>query len=113
MSTANARAPFFLGVDLGGTNIKAGVVDDEGRSLSHVTVPTEAARGPHIGLENTVRAAEMAIDRSGIDRGDVRGVGLATPGTMDIPAGMLLDPPNLPGWTNFAIRDLLAERLSL
>src|SRR4029077_14268936 len=43
----------------------------------------------------------------------LRGVGLATPGTMDIPAGYLLDPPNLPGWTNFPIRDLLAKKLQL
>ena len=108
MSLKNVRAPFYVGIDVGGTNIKAGVVDDDGRSLSHVSAPTEAARGPHVGLENIARAAEMAIAQSGLARGALRGVGLATPGTMDIPAGLLLDPPNLPGWTNFPIRDLLA-----
>src|SRR5260370_631194 len=113
MSTTNARAPFYLGVDLGGTNIKAGVVDDVGRPQSHATVPTEAARGPSVGLANIARAAEMAITESGLARGALRGVGLATPGTMDIPAGMLLDPPNLPGWTNFPVRDLVAQKLQL
>jgi glucokinase len=113
MSTTNARAPFYLGVDVGGTNIKAGVVDDVGRPLSRVSVPTEAARGPQVGLENTARAAEMAIAESGLARGALRGVGLATPGTMDIPAGLLLDPPNLPGWTDFPMRDLLAQKLQL
>ena len=38
--------PFFLGIDLGGTNIKSGVVDNEGRSLSSVSIATEADRGP-------------------------------------------------------------------
>ncbi len=113
MSTTMGRAPFYVGVDVGGTNIKAGVVDDDGKSLSHVSVPTEAARGPQVGLENIARAAEMAISQSGLERGALRGVGLATPGTMDIPAGYLIDPPNLPGWTDFPIRDLLAERLKL
>jgi glucokinase len=113
MSLQNARAPFYVGIDVGGTNIKAGVVDDEGRSLSHVNVPTEAARGPDIGLDNIARAAEMAMTESGLQRGALRGVGLATPGTMDIPAGYLLDPPNLPGWINFPIRDLLAKKLNL
>jgi len=112
--TKNAgRAPFYVGVDVGGTNIKAGVVDDDGRPLSHVSVPTEAGRGPLVGLENIARAAELAIAQSGLARGALRGVGLATPGTMDIPAGYLLDPPNLPGWTNFPIRDKLAEKLQL
>jgi len=113
MSKTSGRAPFFVGIDVGGTNIKAGVVDDVGHSLSHVSVPTEAARGPQVGLENIARAAEMAIAESGLARGALRGVGLATPGTMDIPAGLLLDPPNLPGWTDFPIRDLLAQKLQL
>jgi glucokinase len=113
MSTTSGRAPFYVGIDVGGTNIKAGVVDDEGRSLSHVSVPTEAARGPQVGLENIARAAELAISQSGLNRGALRGVGLATPGTMDIPAGYLVDPPNLPGWVNFPIRDLLAKKLQL
>jgi len=113
MSTTSGRAPFYVGVDVGGTNIKAGVVDDEGRSLSHVSAPTEAARGPQVGLENIARAAEMAISQSGLKKGALRGVGLATPGTMDIPAGYLLDPPNLPGWINFPICDLLSRKLEL
>src|SRR5262245_19540792 len=113
MSTTSGRAPFYVGVDVGGTNIKAGVVDDQGRSLSHLSVPTEAARGPEVGLDNIARAAEGAISQTGLARGALHGVGLATPGTMDIPAGMLLEPPNLPGWTNFPIRDKLADRLRL
>ena len=113
MSTPSGRAPFYVGIDVGGTNIKAGVVDDEGRSLSHVSVPTEAERGPQIGLDNIARAADRAISQSGLKRGAMRGVGLATPGTMDIPAGYLVDPPNLPGWINFPIRDLLSRKLEL
>jgi glucokinase len=113
MTTTRGRAPFYVGVDVGGTNIKAGVVDDQGHSLSHVNVPTEAARGPHVGLDNIARCTELAVSQSGVARGALRGVGLATPGTMDIPAGYLLDPPNLPGWTNFPIRDKLAEKLQL
>ena len=42
--------PFYLGVDVGGTNVKAGVVDDRGESLSRVSVPTDAAKGPDIVL---------------------------------------------------------------
>jgi glucokinase len=113
MSRTGGRAPFYVGVDVGGTNIKAGIVDDLGQSLSHVSVPTEAARGPHVGLKNIARAAELAISESRLNRGALRGVGLATPGTMDIPAGYLIDPPNLPGWKNFPIRNLLAEKLQI
>lgn len=103
--------PFYVGVDVGGTNMKAGVVNDRGESLASTSIPTEAVRGPDVGLGNICRVVEIAVGQSGLAMPQIAGIGLATPGTMDIPAGMLLDPPNLPGWTNLPIRDLVAERL--
>jgi glucokinase len=107
------QAPFWLGVDVGGTNLKAGVVDDRGAPLSQVIRPTEAGRGPEVGIDNIVQTLETAISQCGLGRDDIAGVGLATPGTMDIPAGMLLDPPNLPGWKNVPIRQLVSDRVGL
>lgn len=103
--------PFFLGIDVGGTNIKVGVVDDSAETLSYVSMPTRAGRGPQAGVETIVSAARRALEEGELSPSDIVGVGLATPGTMDIPAGMLLDPPNLPGWTDFPIRDRVGEEL--
>src|SRR5438067_1252969 len=100
MSAAARRPPFFLGIDLGGTNIKSGVVDDAGRPVSSISIETQAARGPEVGLDNLVEAARRAVATSGRAWDDIAAVGLGSPGTMDLEAGMLLDPPNLPGWTN-------------
>src|SRR5262245_44272828 len=111
MSDEDHRPPFYLGIDLGGTNIKAGVVDDTGRPVSSVSVVTHADRGPEVGLEALAEAGRQAVARSGLGWGRIAAVGLGSPGTMDIRAGMLLEPPNLPGWDNFPIRDRLAEAL--
>ncbi|MFN0054546.1 MAG: ROK family protein [Planctomycetales bacterium] len=113
MTTTIGSGPFYVGIDVGGTNIKAGVVNDTGHPLSHVSVPTAATEGPAAGIERMARAAEQAIAEAGVAKAGIRGVGLATPGTMDIPNGMLLDPPNLPGWNDFPIRDAVAVRLRL
>ncbi|MGQ0635030.1 MAG: ROK family protein [Planctomycetaceae bacterium] len=113
MQPTTKSGPLFLGIDLGGTNIKAGVVNDTGHSLSHVSIPTEAPRGPKVGVENMICAADQAIAAAGVTKSDIRGAGLATPGTMDIPAGMLLNPPNLPGWNDFPVREAVARRLDL
>lgn len=113
MNAAAGRGPYYLGVDVGGTNIKVGVVDSDANSLSRVSLPTEAKRGPQVGLETICRASTMAVDQSGLKFGDIRAVGLATPGTMDIPKGLLLDPPNLPGWQNLPLRDQLSDELKL
>ena len=46
MDAGRSSSPYFVGIDLGGTNIKSGVVDDHGRSLSSISVPTQADEGP-------------------------------------------------------------------
>lgn len=104
--------PFYLGVDLGGTNIKSGVVDDQGRAVSSVSVRTEAERGPEHGLDQLAKAARMAVKASGLSWDVIEAVGLGSPGTMDLDAGMLIDPPNLPGWNDLPIRQRLGDRLS-
>ena len=111
MSPSSPTPPYYLGIDLGGTNIKSGVVDDDGRVLSSVSIPTEAELGAEAGLDHLAEAGRRAVAASGVSWDQIAGVGLGSPGTMDIPAGMLLEPPNLPGWENMPIRDRLAERL--
>jgi glucokinase len=112
MNAAERRPPFYLGIDLGGTNIKSGVVDDLGRPLSSVSIETEAERGPELGIRNLGAAGRHAVKVSGVEWGEIVGVGLGSPGTMDLSRGMLLEPPNLPGWNQLPIRDLLAQELS-
>jgi glucokinase len=111
MSAPEPRPPFHLGIDLGGTNIKSGVVDDAGRPLSSVSMETEAEKGPEVGVENLAESGRRAVKESGLGWDQIAGVGLGSPGTMDLSRGMLLEPPNLPGWNQLPIRDLLAEKL--
>ena len=105
------HAPFFMGVDVGGTTIKIGIVDDRGQSLSRVVVPTEAQKPVDVGMANLERCALESVEHAGLTMDDIHSVGLATPGTMDISAGMLLTPGNLPTWHHFPIRQAVADRL--
>jgi glucokinase len=110
MDAGQPSPPFFLGIDLGGTNIKSGVVDDRGRPLSSVSLATEADHGAASGIDHLVAAGNKAVVAAGVGWDHIAAVGLGSPGTMDIDAGMLLEPPNLPGWDNLPIRRLLAEQ---
>ncbi len=105
ITAAAAKPPFFAGVDLGGTNIKVGLVDDLGRPLSWLSIPTTPRTGPEDAARRMGEAVLSAIKQAGADREQVVRAGLGSPGTMDIPMGKLLEPPNLPGWDNFPIRD--------
>ncbi len=99
-----ARPPYFLAIDVGGTNLKFGIVDDNGHTLGRCSVRTAQERGPEDACQRMNQVGRKLATDCAVDMGDVARVGLATPGTMDVAAGMLLQPHNLPAWWNFPIR---------
>lgn len=103
---------WYLGIDVGGTNIKCGLVSDDGRVRARSSVPTEAAQGPDHGVEQMCRAAEKTLSDCAVPIERIVAIGLATPGTMDIPGGMLINPSNLPGWTNYPVRQRIEDALN-
>jgi glucokinase len=113
MESPSSAGRLFLGIDVGGTNIKAGIVRDDGHVVSSASVPTEAIRGPDHGVQQIVVACRSTARSAALELSQISAVGLATPGTMDIPAGMLLDPPNLPGWRDYPIRQKVQDALQL
>ncbi len=108
---ADFQPPFFVGVDVGGTTIKVGVVADNGRPMSKCVVPTEAKQPVEVGMANLERCVRDAIHKADLTMNDIHSIGLATPGTMDIDEGRLLTPGNLPTWHHFPIRQHVADRL--
>src|SRR5437868_5282994 len=105
--------PLFVGLDVGGTAMKAGVVDDEGKPMASVSLPTEAHRGQEFGLERMCETIRQAVVAAGLTMADIAAIGVATPGTMDIPAGIILDPPNLKPWRNVPVRDHVQKYFQL
>jgi glucokinase len=103
-----AQEPFFWGVDVGGTGIKFGLVDDLGQTLSFQRIATEEHRGPQSAVDRLALALAEHEKRLGDSvRKAIAGIGLGTPGSMDLPRGMLIEPPNLPNWWHFPIRESL------
>ena len=113
MSVSGVQKPFYVGIDVGGTNIKLGLVDDTGRTLAYQTMRTEQDRGAEDACVRMGLATREMIKGAGVPSGDVVRAGLATPGPMDIPAGMILRPGNLPGWWDFPIRDRASHHLGM
>ena len=109
----NAKAPFFLGVDVGGTGIKIGLVDNVGKTLGFVSIPTEEPKGPDDAMRRVAAASDQLLSSLGFARTDVARVGLGTPGSQNIAKGLLIEPPNHPHWHHFPIVQSLEEKLGL
>ena len=105
---AEATQPLYAGVDLGGTNIKAALVDDRGRVVAFHTEPTHAERGPEDAAARMGRAVHTLASLAGVATADVARVGLGSPGPIDIPQGTIVRAGNLPGWDAFPLRDRVA-----
>jgi glucokinase len=78
VSKEKARSPLFVGLDLGGTNIKLGVVDDLGQTLSYLAIRTEVERGPDDAARRMGEAIHAAIREAGLTPADVVRVGLGS-----------------------------------
>ena len=103
----------IVGLDVGGTSMKAGVVDGTGRPLSNVTLPTEPELGQEHGLATMCAAIRQAIAGAKLQPADIAAIGVATPGTMDLRTGYILDPPNLKPWHNVPVRDHIRAQFAL
>jgi len=103
---------WVVGIDLGATKIALGMIDPQDRIVARRRIPTLVPDGPEAAVERM--AGSIAELRREVPAGGrIAAVGLCSPGPVDHAAGLLVDPPNLTGWRNVPLRQLLAERLQL
>jgi glucokinase len=102
------RASIDIGIDLGATNIKLGLVDSKGKVLSRRLLPTNGHAGPIQALER-VGAAISALH--GGKRAGSIGIGIA--GLVDHSDGIVRVPPNLPGWNGTPVKAILERSTGL
>ncbi len=87
---------YYIGVDLGGTNIAIGIVDENGKILKKASVPTRAEREADEIIRDMADLAKKLCDECGISVSDVEYAGVATPGTADSATGVVVYANNLP-----------------
>jgi glucokinase len=112
MSAPTIQPPLFLGIDVGGTNIKLGLVDDSGQAIAHTSIRTYEEQGAERGCQRIAETVQQLLKEAGAKAGPVR-AGLVTPGPIDVPRGLVLRPGNLPGWWDFPIRERVSYHLGL
>lgn len=103
---------FSIGIDLGGTNLRIAAFTPEWERLRAITIPTRVENGPDAVLSDMCAAARELIAECGGKR-ELAGVGLGSPGPLELPAGRLLQPPNLPGFEDLELKTELENRLQV
>jgi glucokinase len=101
----------YVGIDLGGTNLKLGLVSADGQLIARHSCPTEAPRGPQHVLGRMAGGTRDLCRTAGVALADVAAIGAAVPGPLDTKAGLVVFAPNLPGWRMIHVRDVLQRDL--
>ena len=103
---------YYCGIDLGGTNIKAGIVDGEGKLLNKVSIKTRAERAMEEIIHDMGQLAVDAIKDAGLEVKDIEAIGIGSPGTPDNDEGLLVYSSNLP-FNKAPMRKLIREVVDL
>ena len=102
---------YSIGVDLGGTNLRVAAMRQEGTLTETIALRTRLQEGRDTVVADmceAVTALRLRQDGSG----KCVGIGVGTPGPLELPAGILRRPPNLPGWDGFDVRRAIENRLN-
>lgn len=102
-------AEYSIGVDLGGTNLRAAAIDRDGRILGKFSRPTNLAAGPDAVVAEIVAAIGQL--RGQLGAASLVGVGVGAAGFILMEQGVVTSSPNLPGFDDYPLRDRISERL--
>ncbi len=102
-----------IGIDLGGTNVMAALVDTSGKVKSYVHFPTEAQQGPEHVIKNIADNVKALVKKSGLTMKDIWRVGIGSPGPMDSKKGIIIGAVNLPGWKRVTLKADLEKLLGV
>lgn len=104
------RTQLVIGIDLGGTNMQAGVVDGDSTIIGRDHRKTLPRQGQRAVMKRIGECIEAACANAGVAMKRISAIGIAAPGAIDIPRGVVLEAPNL-RWRNVPLRDLLQKQL--
>ena len=103
-----------VGIDLGGTKIKFGLVSAIGRFLDEpFTIPTQSHRQADEIVGTIIEGIERAVQNSGIQINQIDGIGIGSPGPLDLKNGIILDPPNLQTLHNYPLKQTIKNYFNL
>ena len=104
---SNQKKQWFLGIDLGGSKILTAVVSPQGKIRSHDYRVTQAEKGAEVVIRELLDSVGSAVKQAGMDIKEINAIGIGMAGFSNPETGVVFSSPNLPGWHNVPLRDLI------
>ncbi|MCX7927123.1 MAG: ROK family protein [Candidatus Omnitrophica bacterium] len=104
---------FFIGIDLGGTNLKIALCDSSCVIKERQILPTEVFAQPKALMTAIVSSVNSLTAKYHLSRSFILGIGIGLPGPVDVVRGIVHFFPNIPGWKEVPLRSILEEKLGI
>ena len=101
---------YALGIDLGGTNIKLGIVSREGKIKRKISIPSEADKGSDKVIAQIKKGIKKIITGTDVK---IKGIGIGAPGIVSTEKGTVENPPNFPGWEKVNLGKIIKEEFKI
>jgi glucokinase len=110
VSSKSVEGQFSLGVDLGGTNLRVAAYHSGRQVAELISLPTRLSQGRERVIHD-LKDAIVALRSRFDSHGEAAGIGVGSPGPLELPAGVIRNPPNLPGWDGFQLREAIEQAI--
>lgn len=107
------KEKFYIGIDLGGTNVVAVIVDKKGKIYGQIQFPTQGEKGPEFVIKNISDNIKNLIKSSKISLRNIEKIGIGSPGPLDSKKGIIMGAVNLPGWKYVELKKELEGYLKI
>lgn len=104
------KIKYSIGVDLGGTKVKLGIVTSDGKIIKKLSIPTLASEGPEKSIGQIKKGINSLLKEN---KKLIEGIGIGSPGVVSLKKGTVENPPNLPGWGKIHLGKIIGEEFSL
>ncbi|OAA30834.1 glucokinase [Kosmotoga arenicorallina S304] len=99
---------YVVGIDLGGTETKIGIIDHDGHIVEKAIIPTQVSKGSNDVIRRIAQKVNELVDEKGM-RNDILGIGVGSPGSIDREKGVVIFSPNFQDWKNVPLAEKLEE----
>ena len=102
-----------IGIDVGGTNVKIALVNEQGNIIYSNSIPTRAEMGYEYTINNMKEAISELIKETKSDSKSIEGIGFGFPGQIDYQKGIVRLAPNIPGWVEVPIAEIIEKEFGI
>lgn len=102
-----------IGIDVGGTNIKIALVNEQGSIIYSNSIPTRAEMGYEYTINSMKEAIRDLLKETKSEASDIEGMGFGFPGQIDCQRGVVRLAPNIPGWVDVPIAEIMEKEFGI